>query len=323
MNLKILVFPHQAFRLDFDQIIMEGKRQEEIHSANKGEYAVVMGMHKCFSLNILPCILQNDWVYEAAKTFATEHVDSCLRFLRLGGQEVYRTQQELHDINGRVVEFLTQAYHKGFAPSAGIVDLAKASDFIDLIEIGRLDPEKRAEALALQKEAKEHEDLQLAVTLRAIRDSYETNIPRIMFVVRRAMKAEMGSREKESDDKLLAPPNYIDWYINNVDDGHPFYPVLGEGQKFYKIARNVGSHHIGLEWQPGTNTVMLRDRDTTLSIHVHRFQQWFRYLTHFSDLAVRGREWGPISYDLAQQYDKTFPPGWPAPIARVVIPYPD
>ena len=60
------VWPHQFFRLDFDQILKEGERQEQIHTANKGEYALVRNMHAYFSNDVLPLIVGNDWVFDAA-----------------------------------------------------------------------------------------------------------------------------------------------------------------------------------------------------------------------------------------------------------------
>jgi len=322
------VQPHEFFRLDFDQILEEGRRQEGIHSANKGEYDIVKEMHEYFACEVLPRVVQDDYVFEAATRFATDYAVECFRYLRLGGQEVYRTQQRLHETNDRVVAFLAWAYDAGFAPSAARIDLPKASDFIDLVDTDRLDASKRAQASALHKEARDHEDLQLTVTLRGIRDSYETNVSRIMFVVRRAMKVALGLPQKRSDNKLLPPPDYIDWYVAHADISHPLYPVLGEGREFYKVARNVGSHHIGLEWKPRSNTVVLRDRDNSLTIHVHRFQQWFRYLVHFCDLGIRGilaafceRERGPTSKTLYEEYKETFPSDWTGGEEGIVVPY--
>jgi hypothetical protein len=122
----VRVLPHEAFRLDFNMIVAEGKRQEEIHSANVGEFALVQNMHACFDSEILPRIVQNDWVFEAAARFANEYAGDCFRYLRLGGQEVYRTQLQLHDINSRVTEFLVEAYRSGIAPQAVSIDIAKA-----------------------------------------------------------------------------------------------------------------------------------------------------------------------------------------------------
>ena len=322
------VQPHEFFRLDFDQILEEGKRQEENHPANKGEYDIVKGMHEYFACEILPRIVQDDYVFEAATRFATDHAVECFRYLRLGGQEVYRTQQRLDETNDKVYDFLARAYIAEFAPSARNADLPKASDFIEFVDIDRLDENTRAQALALHREVRDHEDLQLTVTLRGIRDSYETNVSRIMFVVRRAMKVALGLPQKKSDGRLLSPPDYIDWYVAHADSNHPFYRVLCEGRKFYKVARNVGSHHIGLKWKPKSDIVVLQDRDNTLPIHVHKFQQGFRYLVHFCDLGVRGilaafceRERGPISNMLVEEYRKTFPSDWTGGEEGIVVPY--
>ena len=142
------------------------------------------------------------------------------------------------------------------------------------------------------------------------------------------MKVALGLPWKRSDDMLLSPSDYINWYIDHVDDSHPFYCVLGDGEEFYKVARNVGSHHIGLKWEPGSNIVVLQDRNNTLSIHVHKFQQWYRYLVHFCDLGVRGilaafceGEHGPISNKLVEEYNKTFPSDWRDGERGILVPY--
>jgi len=51
------VLPHTFFRLDFDQMLEEGKRQEEIHPANKGEYALVRNIHTYFDGAVLPLMI--------------------------------------------------------------------------------------------------------------------------------------------------------------------------------------------------------------------------------------------------------------------------
>lgn len=323
------VFPHEFFRLDFDQILQEGQRQEEIHPANTGEYSLVQGMHGFFADDVLPRIVEDDWVFGAAERFASEYSVQCFRWLRLGGQEAYRTQQRLHEINAKVIDCLAQAHMRGWAPLAGTISLPKASDFVDILDLDRMDPRTRAEILALRDEARDHEGIQMTVTLRATRDSYETNVTRIMFVVRRAMKVALGLPKKSTDDTLLSPSDYIDWYVTHADSNHPLYPVLGEGRRFYKVARNVGSHHIGLEWEPGTDMVILRDRDATISMHMHAFQQSYRHLIHFCDLGVRGilaafceREHGDVSNALVKEYKKVFPPGWTQGEERKVISYP-
>ena len=124
------VLPHEFFRLDFDQMLEEGKRQEKIHTANRGEYALVQSMHGYFNNEVLPLILSNDWVFEASSKFASDYAIDCFYFLKLSGQEAYNTQKNLLNTNKRVIDFLDRAHHAGAAPSAGTVYLSKASDFL-------------------------------------------------------------------------------------------------------------------------------------------------------------------------------------------------
>ena len=48
------VLPHEVFRADFDMMLEEGTRQELIHPANRGEAAVVRGLHGYFDTVVVP-----------------------------------------------------------------------------------------------------------------------------------------------------------------------------------------------------------------------------------------------------------------------------
>lgn len=310
--------PHEFFRLDFDAMLHEGERQEQIHPANVGEQSLVQAMHAYFRDQVLPLIADDDWVYEAASTFASDYAVDCFHSLELTGKEIYDTQKKLLDLNERVVDLLARARLKGAAPLAGEVDLPKASDFIDLVNLDQLPSDMHSEALDLVEEVKYHEILQLRVTLRGIREEYATNLPRIVFVVRRAMKVNLGQRPKSSDDQLRDISEYLNWYDDHVATDHPLYPVLGELRDFYKVARNVASHPQALEWNPDTNTVALSDDNTTVSMPVHEFQRKFRYITYVCELGLRGilsafceREQGRVANSLVKEYVKTFPDDFP------------
>jgi hypothetical protein len=313
-----IVQPHEFFRLDFDAMLEEGKRQERIHPANEGEADLIQAMHAYLHQEVFPLIADDDCVYEAASRFATEYALVCFRSLQLTNKEIYDSQKQLHDLNERVIDFLARARLEGAAPLAGEVDLPKASDFTDLVDLDGLPSGMQKEAMELLEEAKDHEILQLTVTLRGIRDEYTTNLPRIMFVVRRAMKVRLGQHPTSGDEELRDISNYLNWYDNNVTEGHPLYPVLGELRSFYKIARNVESHPQALEWRPDTNTVVLADANNTVPMHVHEFQQRFRYLTYLCELGLRGilsafceRERGSVANSLVKEYVKTFPDDFP------------
>jgi len=281
-------WPHEFFRLDFDQMLEEGKRQEKIHTANAGEYNLVRSMHTYFDSEVLPFILSDDWVYEAASTFVSDYAIDYFHSLRLSGQEAYNAQKNLIELNEKVKDFLARAYYADAAPLAGTVDLPKASDFLNLVEVDRLSPEMRSEAETLHERAKDHEFLQLRVTLRGIRESYETSLPRVMYVVRRAIKVKLGLPPKPSDDELTGISEYISWYTARVNSGHPLYPVLGELYTFYKVARNAGSHHRGLEWKPESDEVILADNSTVLTMPLHEFQQKYRHIIYVCELGLRG-----------------------------------
>lgn len=323
------VWPHEFFRLDFDQMLEEGDRQEKIHTANAGEYSLVRGMHTYFDNEVLPFILNDNWVYEAASTFASDYAIDCFHFLKLSGQEVYNAQKSLSELNEKVVDFLARSYQAGAASLAGMIDLSKASDFLGLVGIDRLSPQMRSEARALHEQTKDHEVLQLKVTLRGIRDSYETSLPRVMYVVRRAIKVKLGLPPGPSDDEITGISEYISWYTARVSSGHPLYPVLGELHSFYKVARNAGSHHRGLEWEPENDQVILADDSTVLVVSLHEFQQKYRYIIYVCELGLRGilaafceRERGCVSNWLVKEYMKTFPENFPEGEPGIVRFYP-
>jgi len=313
------VLPYEVFRLDFEAILEEGKRQEQIDPNNQGEYDLVEGIHTYFSSQVLLLIAHNDWVFEAASKLVAEHVDAYFQCLRLSGKEAFETQSGLHKLNREVSDFLRA--HPPEAPLAKSVSLTKASDFIALIELEKLGKQAQAEAIRLFEWARDHETMQLTVTLRSIKDSYEMGLPRVMFVVRRAMKVEQGMHPKSSDNNLLQPSDYIDWFKNHAGSQHPFYPILADQKlvEFYRVARNVASHHKGLKWEPKTDQVILEDRGTTLPVHMREFQQRHRYLVYLCDYGLRAilsafcdRDTGVASDDLLDEYSKTFPEAFPA-----------
>ena len=312
------VWPHELFRIDFDQILEQGKRQEEIHLANRGEFSLVQNMHAYFRDEVMPLVFHDDWVCEAASQFALEYAMDCFHFLRLSGQEVYSAQKDMLELKEKIVAFLARAYEAGAVPQAGTIDLPKVSDFLALIEPGKLPSDMRSESMRLHGEAVEREILSLKVTLRGIRGSYETLLPRVMYVVRRAIKVTLGLPPRPSDNELSGISSYISWYTARVVSDHPLYPVLGELRGFYRVARNVGSHHRGLEWRPETNEVLLSDNTTVLRMPSHEFQQKFRHLVYLCDLGLRGIlsafcqwEQGAAANRLVSEYVKSFPEDFP------------
>ncbi|MCB8976968.1 MAG: hypothetical protein H6657_06020 [Ardenticatenaceae bacterium] len=309
--------PHQLFRFDFDQILEEGKRQEEIDLVNGGEFALVKNLHHFFSVEVLPLILTNDWVFEGANSFASEYVDDCFRNLRLSGEEIYKTQQKLVKIKELVSEFLARAKLVDAVSFDGIIRLTKSSDFISFVHLDKLEPRVQRFALQLFEKAKDHEELQLRVVLRGIKDSYEMTFTRVMFVVRRALKVKEGLPETKSDTSLLPPSDYIDWLHYHTDKSHILNKLFVQEKEFYRVSRNVGNHHLGLKWIPQEDEIILPDRNQTLAIHVDDFHKRFRYLIHFCELGVRGilsafceKDRGELSDRIVKNYTKSFPENW-------------
>ena len=315
-SLKLL--PHGLFLMDFEMLFREAERQEQIHSANQGEVTIAMKIKVLFENQIIPLISQSNWVFDAAETFATLYAADCFRLLRLSGREVYSAQRELHEINRRVTEFVSSAGLTGAAPTEGNIELAKASDFADQVDFAALSREMRTEGNLLVRDALDQEEDQLWITLRAIRDLYETYLPRVMYVVRRAIKIQKGIRKSAADSHLMSISQTLDFYEDHVGPEHLLSPVLGNLRSFYKIVRNAGSHHEGLSWDSSTDQVTLSDQKETLVLHVYEFQQRYRLLTYLCEFGLRGtlyaycgRERGQVCDRLVRQYAKTFPGDFP------------
>lgn len=322
------VLPHEFFRLDFDQMLEEGKRQENIHNANRGEYSLLQSIHGYFNDEVLPLILNNDWVFESASKFASDYAKDCFYFLKLRGQETYNTQKKLLDSNKSVIDFLGRAYHAGAAPS-DTINLSKASDFLSIIDEDKLDSAMYSEAMILLEETRDHEIIQLLVTLQGITGNYETPLPRIMYVVRRAIKVSLNLPPRDSDYELTGISEYISWYTAHVGKSNPLYPVLGDLPRFYKVARNVGSHHKGLKWYPENDEIILEDENIVIPVQLHVFQQKYRHLVYLCELGLRGIlsafceiEQSNVSNTLVKEYIKSFPEDFPEGEPGVVRFYP-
>ena len=312
------VQPYQVFRRDFDAMLQHGERQERVDPANVGEESLLRDMHAYFDNEILPLIVDHDWVFEAASRFASDYAMDCFHSLELTNKEVHDAQKRLRKLKKQVKEFVERARRQGAVDSSGKPHLTKASGFIDLIDLDRLPSSMKREALALHDKVEHNEILHLRVALRGIREEYTTTLPRIMFVALRAMKVRLGQRPKSGDDTLRDISDYLTWYESNLAEDHPLYPVLGELRAFYKVARNVESHHHALVWHSETNTVELSDDNDTVRMSVREFMQKFRHIVYLCELGLRGilsafceRERGPVAESLRKAYDKTFPDDFP------------
>ncbi|MFC1960127.1 hypothetical protein ACFLYO_05415 [Chloroflexota bacterium] len=329
-----IVQPHEFFYLDFEQILPEAERQESLLPVNKGEYAIAHKIYTYFDDVVMPAIINDDWVYAAAREFATEHAGDCFRTSKRTGEETLSVQNNLLEINEQVVNFVAQAAIEGWAHQVE-GELTKESDFYSWLNFDKLskiaERNRRHEARQLQMKAKEHEDRQLWTTLQVMRETYEVILPRIVYVLRRVIKTNQGLLQKPTDEKLLGISEAASWFESHIDCQHPLYIVLGkESLEFYRIARNVASHHEGYEWRSEKDEVILIDRSKSpLRVHVHEFQQRYRYSTMYvCDFGMRAilaafcrRERGSISNSLVDEYINTFPDKFPVNEVGILKPY--
>ncbi len=312
--------PHEFFRIDFDIILKEAERQENMDPNNKGELSIAKNMHAYFDKIILPLIISNDWVFESALRFATEFTTDCFHYLLLGGNEVYKIQNNLLEIKKEVIDLINEAKEQNVLKVNNKIQLTKASDFYNILDQSKLFEPLKQNAIKLYEKSLEEELLLLKVTLRAHRDIYESVLPRIMYVIRRAIKEDLGLPHRRSDDELLGISESIDFYKNNINNSHPFYQILGNLYKYYRVARNVGNHFQGLKWDSENNLVILEDQSgTPLTISLHEFQKRYRYFIYFNEFGLRGilssfseREKGEISNDLVLKYIESFGQDFPS-----------
>jgi hypothetical protein len=324
------VKPHEFFRLDFDQLVEEGKRQEYLLTVNTGEHDLVKRMHEFFAIIVLPTIISDDWVFEAANRFATEYARDCIRTLRLTGLQVYQGQQNLLKIKNEVIEIIEDAKSSGYLVLfRGRKELEKASDFITLLQIDQMPKSWKARVNNLHSRAIDIEEMHVFTALRGLCDMYEISLPRIMYVVKRVIKVVDNVEKKPSDNMLKGISEDITWYSKYISSNHALFPLFGELSEFYKIARNVGNHHQGFRWEPNNNLVILEDSDDKVEIKVSEFIQKFRYLIYVCELGIRGilasfceREQGVISNNLVVEYAKVFPPDWDGGEKGIVEFYP-
>jgi hypothetical protein len=322
---SLILYPHGLFFAEFEALLKDAKRQEKIHTANKGEIAHALKIKLFIEKQVIPAIKDDDWVFEGAKEFVERYVNDCFRQLKLGGREAYASQKRLHELNNNIIDFLARMSRAGLVSQDELIDLTKASDFIDLVDLNQLDGKAKKEVESLYSEAVEQEDLHLWVTLRGIRDLYEITLPRIMYVIRRAIKVRENLPRKSSDQDLLGISETLDWYESYIALSHLLFPVIGDLRPFYKVVRNVVSHHKGLEWDSSSDTIRLVDNSHELVMHVYEFQQRYRLLLYMCEFGLRGilfafcdRERGDLSNWLVHEYTKTFPEDLPEGIpARI------
>lgn len=324
-------FPHQLLRLDFIHIHEEAKRQELIHPANKNGAEIAGRVFSFFDGVVIPSILQSDWTFQAAKTFAEVHALPYFHTLRLIGEQTTLWQNKFLKLNDRIITVFSKLAIAGKAPLKPMY-FPKGSDFVDVLFWDKLNNNERQEVEELQKEIIDHENLHLTLTLRNIGDVYEMGLPRIFFVIKRAMVEHSGLRKPDSDSRLLQPSDYIDWYTRCFDHKHELFELIGseDSRRFYKAARNVRGHHRGLKWDKNTDTVYLEDEKETLAVHIHELSRRHRFLDYLCTYGTRAillafceRDLGSAAMMIYQGYEKLFPQGFPSGEGRGYKSYPN
>lgn len=258
------------------------------------------------------------------REFASRYARDCFRCSRLGADETWKVQKQLHALKAKVEDFVARAYIAGCLTECAEAKLrdtrsdtlaTKESDLMSLVNRDVLPPELRSEAVALESLAKDHEALQLLASLRAMRDSYETILPRLLYVIRRVIKKELCLPPTKVDNRLQSVSEALGWYRDHLQQGHPMYLFLVTLGDYYKTARNVANHHEGFSWHPEVNEVWLQDRTHLDRVPLHDFQKRYRYLaSYLCDYGVRGvlaaytqYEHGPVAKELLVEYNKVFP----------------
>jgi len=323
-------YPHELLRTDFNQIHEEAKRQEKIHPFNTGEFEIAKNVYRFFDGIVIPSILKSDWVFESAQQFAENYALAYFHTLRLIGEQTVNWQNRLLKLKDKVLDLLARFSQAGRAPKQISTDLAKASDFVNLLFWANLTNDEKLEANELHKETIDHEDLHLTLTLRNIGDVYEMGLPRVFFVIKRAMKENKGLEGSKSDKILLPPSDYIDWFVNQSNESHDLFQIVGNAtnRQFFKVARNVRGHHRGLKWDRESNLVILEDLEEKIAVHIHDFSQKHRLLDYLCTYGMRAilaafceRDQGKAAMRIYMEYEKLFPPGFPSGEGRGFKPY--
>lgn len=305
------IFPHQMFQADFLDMLREAKRQEEIDPFNDDEFVIGQEIFYFFAEEVLPLVKAENWVFEAAQKFAIEYADEYFIMLRLL-RSVEDTQKQLAQLREEVTQFIKTAMSMNCAPKS--VKIPKPSDFASVVELEKMPTEMQKKASQLYEEATDLEYFYVNAASQAIQAMYEKGFSRIFFVANRALKVRKNSKRKSSyDNSLRETSEYINWCKQNLESNHILSKLYVDHRIFYKVIRNVDSHHKGPKWLPKTNQVYLPDRDNPLTVDIIDFSQRYRYLMYFCEMGVRGIlaifcdcERGPIANAVKDRYLKMY-----------------
>lgn len=282
-------YPHEFFKLDFDYILEEAKRQEQINSNNLGEFAKVQKIHEYFEQEVFPRIRANSDVFHATFLFINNYASDIMDVMNINGKLTYDTQKSLELINDEVCKYLAETAIQGkLKISVDEINLDKASDFYELIEESRLTLYELNKAKKLKLKASKQEKIQINVTLQSLAKIYEKALPQLMMVIKVVLKVSDNKSITLSDFDIKGLSEDITFYEKYIESQHPLFPIFGELRGFYKVARNVENHHTTFRWNSKTNIVELVDNTVNIQVHIHVLQQKYRLLVWLYELGFRG-----------------------------------
>ena len=279
------IYPHQLFQADFLNMWEEAQRPEQLDPLRKEESSLGKEIFFFFGEEVLPLILSHDWIYEGARTFVTEYAEQYFSVLRLL-RSVEDTQLRLVELKAKVKDLLAAAISLHLAPAS--TQLVKPSDFVEIIQIDKLPTALRQKAKQLYEEAIDLEDLYVQVVSQALHGLYEKGLPRIFFVVKRALKVRMNAKPTAADNSLGEPHQYLNWCKQHLGPEHVISRVFVEHSHIYRAARNVASHQLQPEWRPASNEVFLPDTNNPQLLSLTAFSQLYRFLMYFCEMGTRG-----------------------------------
>jgi hypothetical protein len=300
-------------------MLEEGTRQAKLDPNNSDEVAISNAMHTFFVDEVFPSIATNDWVYAAALEFAERYAIESIQHWKQNGAMVFQAQTRLLELKESVLDFIARANLVGAVKKQKLKLVEdKISNFIKVIKLYVLSPEMRMEALALHQQTQRHELNQLYVVTESIQNLYAKVLPRIMHVLRRVIKGRVTTAEQHKYEGLRDISEILDWYEANIDNSHPLAPVITNLRGFYRVIRNAASHPDDFAWEPDNDRVVFKDGNSILSMHPRELMQSNRILVYLCEFAFRGicaafceREQGPLANNLAHEYERIFPEGFP------------
>ena len=304
------MYPHTMFEQDFFEMYKEVQRQEKLDPKYKNESKMGTDIFYLFGEDVLPNIKNDDWVYESAKVFAKDYAEEYFTTLRLMNS-VDNIQKRLTKMRSEIKELVREAMKSGLI--SGSVKLVKPSDFTKIVDIDELPGNLPQKAANLYNDALDLENMYVHTGSQATQALYEKGLPRIFFVVKRALKRQFGFAKTSGDNQLQEPHQYINWCKQHLDNQHILSRFLVSNREYYKIVRNVDSHYSGPKWLPESNQIYLPDKDNQMTVHIDKFSQLYRYLMYFCEIGCRGIlaifskiEQGSISNHIKNEYIRMY-----------------